>query len=221
MLLILLNTGLNTLAAGRPDSEAFLASGWVSSLRLLGETPVALLITVLVSMFVLGWGAGKKGTLIEKITDSALGPICSVVLVTGAGGMFGGVLRVTGIGDAVADSLNGIGLPVIVAAYLIAQIVRIAQGSATVALTTAASLMTGVIAAGDFSPLQVVAIVMAMSAGSVGFSHVNDSGFWLVSRFFGMDMKQTLSTWTVIQGAMAIIGFILSYILYGIASALV
>ena len=220
LLLILLNTGLNTIGSTRPDPDAFLADGVVSSLRLLGETPIALLITVIVSMFVLGWGAGKKGTLIEKVADSALGPICSVVLVTGAGGMFGGVLRVTGIGDAVADSLNNIGLPVIVAAYLIAQIVRLAQGSATVALTTAASLMAGVIAASDFSPLPVVAIVMAMSAGSVGFSHVNDSGFWLVSRFFGMDMKQTLATWTVIQGAMAIVGFILSYILYGIASAI-
>lgn len=220
LVLILLNTGLNTIGSTRPDSEAFLGAGWVASLRLLGETPIALLITVIVSMFVLGWGAGKKGTLIEKVADSALGPICSVVLVTGAGGMFGGVLRVTGIGDAVADSLNSIGLPVIVAAYLIAQIVRLAQGSATVALTTAASLMAGVIAASDFSPLQVVAIVMAMSAGSVGFSHVNDSGFWLVSRFFGMDMKQTLATWTLIQGAMAIVGFILSYILYGIASAI-
>ena len=97
---------------------------------------------------------------------------------------------------------------------------RLAQGSATVALTTAASLMVGVIAASDFSPLQVVAIVMAMSAGSVGFSHVNDSGFWLVSRFFGMDMKQTLGTWTLLQGAMAIVGFVLSYLLFGLASVI-
>lgn len=220
LVLILLNTGLNTVGATRPDSEAFLADGWVAGLRMLGETPIALLITVVVSMFVLGWGAGKKGTLIEKVTDSAIGPIASVVLITGAGGMFGGVLRVTGIGDAVAGSLNDIGLPVIVAAYLIAQIVRLAQGSATVALTTAASLMVGVIAAGDFTQLQIVSIVMAMSAGSVGFAHVNDSGFWLVSRFFGMDMKQTLATWTVLQGVMAIIGFVLSVALFGLATAI-
>ncbi len=219
LVLILLNTGLNAVSTTRPDAEAFLGSPSVATLRMLGETPIALLITVFVSMFVLGWGAGKPGTLIEKIEDSALGPICSVVLVTGAGGMFGGVLRATGIGDAVASSLNSIGLPVIVAAFLIAQIVRLAQGSATVALTTAASLMAAVIAAGDFTSFQVVAIAMAMSAGSVGFSHVNDSGFWLVSRFFGMTMKQTLATWTVIQGLMAIIGFALSLILYGIASA--
>jgi len=220
LVLILLNTGLDAVGAARPDTDAFLADGWVAALRMLGETPIALLITVVVSMFVLGWGAGKKGSLIEKVTDSAIGPIASVVLITGAGGMFGGVLRVTGIGDAVADSLNDIGLPLIVAAYLIAQIVRLAQGSATVALTTAASLMAGVIAAGDLTQLQIVAIVMAMSAGSVGFSHVNDSGFWLVSRFFGMDMKQTLATWTVIQGVMAIIGFILSVALFALASVI-
>ena len=132
--------------------------------------------------------------------------------------MFGGVLRLTGIGDAVAGSLNSLGMPVIVAAFLIAQIVRIAQGSATVALTTAASLMTAVVAAGDFNALQVVAIVMAMSAGSVGVAHVNDSGFWLVSRFFGLSMKQTLGSWTLIQTAMAVVGFALSLVLFGVAS---
>ncbi|GAB2539599.1 GntP family permease [Brachybacterium huguangmaarense] len=220
LVLILLNTALNTVASTTSDPDAFKATPWVAILRALGETPIALLITVFASMFVLGWGAGKSGTLVEKIADSALGPICSVVLVTGAGGMFGGVLRATGIGDAVAESLNGIGLPVIVAAFLISQIVRLAQGSATVALTTAASLMAGVVAAGDYNQMQVVALVMAMSAGSVGFSHVNDSGFWLVSRFFGMSMKQTLGSWTLIQGAMAIVGFVLSLILWAVASAL-
>ena len=67
-------------------------------------------------MFVLGWGAVKKGTLIEKVTDSAIGPIASVVLITGAGGMFGGVLRTSGIGDALSDTRDGMGLPVILAA---------------------------------------------------------------------------------------------------------
>lgn len=218
LLLILLNTVLNTISAVRPDQDAFLASPLVAALRMLGETPVALLLTALAAMLVLGWGAGKSGTLVERIADSALGPICSVVLVTGAGGMFGGVLRLTGIGDAVAGSLQELGMPVILAAYLIAQIVRLAQGSATVSLVTAASLMSGVITAGDFNALQVVALVMAMSAGSVGFSHVNDSGFWLVSRFFGLDMKQTLATWTVLQGAMALVGFALSVVLYLLAS---
>ncbi|SDR80497.1 GntP family permease [Agrococcus carbonis] len=214
LMLILLNTGLNMYASTTDDPDAFKAEPVVAFLRVLGETPVALLITVIISMWLLGWGMGKAGSLVEKVADSALGPICSVVLVTGAGGMFGGVLRVTGIGDAIADSLNSIGMPVIVAAFLISQIVRIAQGSATVALTTAASLMAGVVVDGGFNPVEVAAIVLATAAGSVGFSHVNDSGFWLVSKFFGLDVKTTLKTWTVAQGLMAIVGFILSYAIF-------
>mgnify|MGYP002652350650 CR=1 FL=1 len=206
---ILLNTGLNMASAMQPDREAFLAQPWVATLRTLGETPIALLITVVVSMAVLGWGMGKPGTLVEKIADSALGPICSVVLVTGAGGMFGGVLRATGIGDALAESLNGIGLPVIVAAYLIAQLVRLAQGSATVALTTAAALMVPAVEAGGFNELQLALIVVATAAGSVFGSHVNDSGFWLVSRFLNMDEKTTLKTWTVMETLLGTIAFLI------------
>jgi GntP family gluconate:H+ symporter len=219
LVLILLNTGLNMFAATTEDPDAFKAEPVVALLRTLGETPVALLITVVVSMWLLGWGMGKAGTLVEKVADSALGPIASVVLVTGAGGMFGGVLRVTGIGDAIADSLNSIGMPVIVAAFLISLIVRIAQGSATVALTTAASLMAGVVVHGGFNPVEVAAIVLATAAGSVGFSHVNDSGFWLVSKFFGLDVKTTLKTWTIAQGLMAIVGFIISFAIFLIAGA--
>lgn len=218
LVLILLNTGLNMVANLQPKPKAFLAEPWVAGLRVLGETPIALLITVFVSMFVLGWGAGKSGSLMEKVMDSALGPICSVVLITGAGGMFGGVLRATGIGDAVAKSLQGVGLPTILAAFLIALIVRVAQGSATVALTTAASLMAGVVAAEHLNAVQIAAIVIATAAGSVGFSHVNDSGFWLVSRFFGMNMKQTLATWTLLEGAIAVLGFAVSVVIYLLAS---
>ncbi len=214
LFLILLNTGLNMFASTQEDPDAFKAEPLVAGLRMLGETPVALLITVLVSFWLLGWGMGKKGSLVDKVADSALGPIASVVLVTGAGGMFGGVLRVTGIGDAIADSLNSVGMPVILAAFLISQIVRIAQGSATVALTTAASLMAGVVVDGGFNPVEVAAIVLATAAGSVGFSHVNDSGFWLVSKFFGLDVKTTLKTWTVAQGLMAIVGFAISVVIY-------
>ena len=214
LFLILLNTGLNMYAATTEDPDAFKAEPVVALLRTLGETPIALLITVLVSFWLLGWGMGKRGSLLEKVADSALGPIASVVLVTGAGGMFGGVLRATGIGNAIAESLNSVGMPVIVAAFLISLIVRIAQGSATVALTTAASLMAGVVIEGGFNPVETAAIVLATAAGSVGFSHVNDSGFWLVSKFFGLDVKTTLKTWTIAQGLMAIIGFVLSYAIY-------
>ncbi|MDF2580717.1 MAG: permease, partial [Microbacterium sp.] len=177
MLLIFMNTGLTTLATEGIVSTDDL---WVQVLVLLGNSFVALLITVIVATFVLGTRRGENGTALEKVVDSALGPVASVILITGAGGMFGGVLRASGIGDALADTLSDLGLPIIVAAYVIAVIIRLAQGSATVALVTAAGLAAPAVVAGDFNPLQVAAIVLATAAGSVFAGHVNDSGFWLV-----------------------------------------
>ena len=206
--LIFLNTGLNMAAAAELVS---LDDTWVQILRMLGETPVALLITVFLAMWLLGRRQGKKGTLIETVVDSALGPVCSIILITGAGGMFGGVLRASGIGNAIADSLDAVGLPVIVAGFVIAAIVRVAQGSATVALTTAAALVQPVVLDNpDFNAVQTVAIVLALAAGSVFAGHVNDSGFWLVSRFFQMDTKTTLKTWTVGQALIGVVGFVLA-----------
>ena len=213
--LIFLNTGLNMAATAGLVS---LDNGWVQVLRTLGETPVALLITVLLAMILLGWRKGKSASLIDSVVDSALGPVCSVILITGAGGMFGGVLRSSGIGNAVADSLDAIGLPVIVAGFVIAAVVRVAQGSATVALTTAAALMQPVVMGNtDYSPIQLAAIVLALAAGSVFAGHVNDSGFWLVSRFFEMDTKTTLKTWTVGQALIAVIGFVIALAIFLIA----
>ena len=214
--LIFLNTGLNMLATAGVVS---LEDTWVQILRALGETPIALLITVILAMWLLGWRQNKKRSLVETVVDSALGPICSIILITGAGGMFGGVLRASGIGNAIADSLDAIGLPVIVAGFVIAAVVRLAQGSATVALTTAAALIQPVVLGNpDFNAVQVVAIVLSLAAGSVFAGHVNDSGFWLVSKFFGMDTKTTLKTWTVGQALVGISGFVFSLAIYLVAS---
>ncbi|MCC3284024.1 MULTISPECIES: GntP family permease [Arthrobacter] len=214
--LIFLNTGLNMAATAELVS---LEDTWVQILRTLGETPVALLITVFLAMWLLGRRQGKKATLIETVVDSALGPVCSIILITGAGGMFGGVLRASGIGDAIAGSLDAIGLPVIVAGFVIAAIIRLAQGSATVALTTAAALVQPVVLDNpEFNAVQTVAIVLSLAAGSVFAGHVNDSGFWLVSRFFQMDTKTTLKTWTVGQALIGVVGFILALAIYLIAS---
>jgi GntP family gluconate:H+ symporter len=214
LLLIFMNTGLDFLdGAGVVDAEN---ETWVQVLSTIGSAPVALLISVLVATFVLGNRRGEHGTALEKVLDSALGPVCSVILITGAGGMFGGVLRTSGIGDALSDSLADVGLPIIVAAYIIALILRVAQGSATVALVTAAGLMAPAVAAGDFSVLQIVAITLATAAGSVFASHVNDSGFWLVGRLMGMDVKTTLKTWTVQQALESVVGFALCLIIFWI-----
>jgi GntP family gluconate:H+ symporter len=214
--LIFLNTGLNMAATAGLVS---LEDTWVQVLRLLGETPIALLITVMFAMWLLGWRRKKSHSLVEMVVDSALGPVCSIILITGAGGMFGGVLRASGIGNALAESLDAIGLPVIVAGFVIAAIVRLAQGSATVALTTAAALVQPVVLDNPaYNPVELAAIVLSLAAGSVFAGHVNDSGFWLVSRFFGMDTKTTLKTWTVGQALIGVIGFALSLTIYLLAS---
>lgn len=206
--LIFLNTGLNTLATmGAVDGAAV----WVSLLRMLGQTPVALLITVLVAMRVLG--PGRTPVELEKIMDGALGPVCAIILVTGAGGMFGGVLRASGIGQALAGSLDALGLPLIVAAFLVATALRVAQGSATVALTTTAGLLAPTVAATTgLSAFDLCFLVIAIACGSTVLSHVNDSGFWLVGRFLDMDEKTTLKTWTVMETLLGTIGFLFALI---------
>jgi GntP family gluconate:H+ symporter len=218
LVLIFLNTGLNMLATAGVVS---LEDTWVQIVRTFGETPVALLITVFIAMWMLGHRQGKQHSLTETVVDSALGPVCAIILITGAGGMFGGVLRASGIGNALAESLDAVGLPVIVAGFVIAAIVRVAQGSATVALTTAAALVQPVVAGNaSYNPVELAAIVLALAAGSVFAGHVNDSGFWLVSRFFGMDTKTTLKTWTVGQALIGVIGFVLALAIFMIASPL-
>ncbi|WP_110588592.1 GntP family permease [Microbacterium suaedae] len=211
IVLIFLNTGLNALGSvGAVDPGAF----WVQALSLIGESPIALLITVLLALVVLGTARGEKGSALEKLVDGTFGPVASVILITGAGGMFGGVLRASGIGDALADTLADLGLPVIIAAYLIAVILRLAQGSATVALVTSAGLMAPAVMAGGFSAVDVAAITLATAAGSVFAGHVNDSGFWLVGRLMDMDVKTTLRTWTVQQALESVVGFVLVLAIY-------
>jgi GntP family gluconate:H+ symporter len=210
-LLIFLNTGLDyARARGWVDG----AAPWFALARLVGSTPIALLISLLVASCVLGLRRGGSFAQVERNLESALGPVCSLILITGAGGMFGGVLRATGIGTALAAALAGMGMPVFVAGFLIATALRVAQGSATVALITAAGLIQPAIEAQGYQGAQLTAVVLAMAAGSVMFSHVNDSGFWLVGRFFGMDVRTTLKTWTVMQTLVGLVGFALAGLIF-------
>jgi GntP family gluconate:H+ symporter len=217
LVLIFLNTGLDTLAASGALDASAKKEAWYQVLRTLGETPVALLIALLVAALVLGARRGLHGSVLEKLLESSLGPVCSVILITGAGGMFGGVLRTSGIGKALADVLGSLGIPLILAGFLIAAILRIAQGSATVALTTAAGLVAPAVAATDLNGMQIAALVVAVAAGSVVVSHVNDSGFWLVGRFMGMDVKTTLQTWTVMETLIGVSGFAIAAAVFGVA----
>ncbi|MGJ9412556.1 GntP family permease [Aeromicrobium sp. CF4.19] len=215
LVLISFNTVLTTLI-----TEGVIGEGntFVDVLVLLGNTPVALLITLLVAIGVLGPRGGRTMSETTSMLDASLAPICSIILITGAGGMFGGVLRTSGIGEALTSSLSGIGVPLLLQAFLIATALRVAQGSATVALTTAAGLVAS--QAEGLGDVQIALLVTAIAAGSTVLSHVNDSGFWLVSRFFGMDEKTTLKTWTVQETTLGLAAFAVAAIAWPLAGAL-
>ena len=209
VLLIFMDTGINTLiTAGLIQGD----NSFIDALRLLGKTPVALLITLLlcIVLFSRRYSMAK----IEAWCGDSLAPICGVILVTGAGGMFGGVLRASGIGDALAGLLADTGMPIIVAGFIISACLRVAQGSATVALTTTAALLTPVVAtATGLSAIDLCCVVIAIAGGATVLSHFNDSGFWLVSRLLNMDEKTTLKTWTVMETLLGTIAFVLALIL--------
>ncbi len=209
-LLIALNTVVGTLRTGGQIADD---AAWASGLQLIGQTPVALLITVVVAVFVLAPGRFSIPAA-SKLMDEALGPIAAIILITGAGGMFGGVLRASGIGQALTESLSDVGLPLILQAFLISTALRVAQGSATVALTTTAGLISAQVAAEGLSDVKIALLVFAVAAGATVLSHVNDSGFWLVSRFFGMDEKTTLKTWTVMETTLGLAVFVLAALLW-------
>ncbi|MCM2972393.1 GntP family permease [Larsenimonas suaedae] len=214
LLLIFMNTGLSTLISSGtlPEDNPLL-----DVLMLIGETPMALLISTLVAMWLLVLKRAQNGGMnaINDIVENAMAPVCSIILITGAGGMFGTVLTQSGIGTALAGSLNEIGMPLIVAGYVIASVIRIAQGSATVAGTTAAGIMApAVLAAPELAGLPAACIVTAIVAGAIGYSHVNDSGFWLVGRFLGVSTRTMLTTWSVVSVGISLMAFGLAWLLF-------
>jgi len=176
-------------------------------LTFLGTPTIALTIAVLLAMYVLGIRRGMTVTELGRITGESLKPIGMILLVVGAGAFFGAVLRATGVGEALAGSMTAGGLPIILSAYLISAALRLAQGSATVAIVTTAGIIQPIVAGGGFTPAQVALIVIAVSAGSIIASHVNDGGFWIVAKYFNMSVKDTLKTWTVLETILSFVGF--------------
>jgi GntP family gluconate:H+ symporter len=162
-----------------------------------GSPSVAMLIATLAALRVFGTSCGFSLATIVRFVEDSLGPIASVLLIVGAGGGFGRVLEQAGVGQAIAAAASGLHMPILVAAWILAALLRIAVGSATVAITTAASLMAPVAAADPATNREL--LVVALGAGSIVASHVNDGGFWLVKEYLGLDVGQTLRSWTVIE----------------------
>jgi Gnt-I system low-affinity gluconate transporter len=137
-----------------------------------------------------------------------------IILLTGAGGAFKQILIETGAGEMIADALNNAWFNPLVFGFIVAALVRILQGSSTVAMITAAGITAPVLTGGDYSMAQTSLIVIAIASGASILSHVNDSGFWLVGQYLGLTEKQTFKSWTVMTSLIAIVGLSVSLIIW-------
>jgi Gnt-I system low-affinity gluconate transporter len=184
-----------------------------SVLTFLGHPFVALTIATLLTFVLLGTKRGYTRQEVQEIATKALEPAGIIILVTGAGGVFKQVLIDSGVGEVLGEMMAGSSLPPIALAFLIAMVVRVAQGSATVSMVTAAGLMSPLISTLGLEGPVLGLMVISIAAGATVFSHVNDSGFWLVNRYFGLDVKDTLKSWTMMETLIGFVGFAVVFII--------
>ncbi len=189
-------------------SGATLAEGHTvrNVLGFVGHPFVALTLATLAAIFLLGVKRGVSLEEINDLTTRALEPAGIVILITGAGGVFKQVLIDSGVGDVLADLMASSAIHPVLLAFALAAVIRIAQGSATVAMITAAGVLSPILDRLALSPSAVALMVIAIASGATILSHVNDSGFWLVNRYLGLTEKDTLRSWTMVSVIVALVG---------------
>ena len=176
----------------------------------LGEPFVALLIA---AMLILGLKHGYNMDQLEKIMTKSLEPTGLILLVTACGGVLRYMLQYSGLGDLIGNAVSSANLPIVVVAFIVAALVRICVGSATVAMTMAAGIIAAMPGIADLSPLYLACTTAAVAGGATVCSHFNDSGFWLVKSLVGMDEKTTLKTWTIMETLVGGTGFVVALII--------
>ncbi|MEH7547592.1 gluconate transporter [Neobacillus bataviensis] len=201
--IILLPVLLMILSAVAPYLK--LTAGITKFLIFIGSPIIALLISVFVAYYFLGLRRGMGKEVIKKLTEECLLPVGSIALIIGAGGGFKQILIESGVGDTIARMAENLSLSPLVLAFLIAGLIRIATGSATVALTTAAGIVSPVVA--GMTDVNLELLVIATGAGSLMFSHVNDAGFWMVKEYLGLSVPETFKTWTVLETILSFVAF--------------
>jgi GntP family gluconate:H+ symporter len=174
------------------------------TLDFIGDPVFALLIAVLLAMLTFGTTVGFSASVLTKKIGASLLPIVGVLLIVGAGGGFKQVLVDGGTGIAIAKVALAAGLSTLLLGWMVAALIRLATGSATVATVTSAGIIAP-LAVGQ-STTQLALVVLAIGAGSLFFSHVNDAGFWLVKEYFGLTVGQTIKTWSVMETIISVMG---------------
>ncbi|WEO95624.1 gluconate:H+ symporter [Streptomyces sp. FXJ1.172] len=203
----IIGTPLVLILAATFSSIALDPSPTRSVLQFFGSPFVALTLALFLAYWLLGIRRGWSRKSLESVSTSSLKPVGNILLVVGAGGIFGAVLKASGVAQALSDTFHGVGLPVIVLSYLISLVLRVAQGSATVAIVTTAGIVAPLLAQDHHSQAFTALVIMAISAGSIFASHVNDGGFWMVAKYFGISERDTLRTWTVLESVLSVAGF--------------
>ncbi|MDD4850287.1 MAG: gluconate:H+ symporter [Gemmiger sp.] len=183
----------------------------------IGTPFVALIIATLFAMYFLGSKQGYSGEDLKKIIDRSLKPTGMILLVITGGGIIRWVLQNAGMGEIIGPALEKSGLPLILIAFLIAALIRSSVGAAVVAMTMAAGVMAAMPAVQGLSQLELAALVCAITGGATAFSHVNDSGFWLVGSLLEMDEKNTLKSWTVMETLIGLVGLLCAFVLWAFA----
>jgi Gnt-I system low-affinity gluconate transporter len=190
-------------------------AGIHAALAFVGHPVIALLLTTLAAMAVLAFRTGAGKAELQELATTALGPAGIIILVTGAGGVFKEVLVESGAGKAMAtDLLHRFSLGPVFLAWFLAMVIRVSQGSATVAMVAAAGLVSPIIGDAGFNPMQLGLLVAAIAAGASTASHVNDSGFWMVSRLLQLTERQTLQSWTVVETIISLVGLAMALLLW-------
>lgn len=204
LLLILLNTLSGVLVAKNVVEKSI----FTDIVSFIGHPFSALIIATLTAIYFLCIRRGMPKQTILDLSTKALGPAGIIILITGAGGVLKQILVDSGIGQMMAESMAGSALSPIILAWILAALVRITQGSATVAMITAAGIIAPILEVFDLNDPSRALVVIAIASGATILSHVNDSGFWLVGKYLGMNEKQTLQSWTVMETIIAFCGLL-------------
>ena len=179
----------------------------------LGEPFLALLIATVVAMFILGTKHGYSLEELETIMTKSLEPTGLILLVTACGGVLRYMLQYSGLGDVIGNAVSSANMPIVLVAFIVAALVRISVGSATVAMTMAAGIIAAMPGIAELSPMYLACTTAAIAGGATVCSHFNDSGFWLVKSLVGLDEKTTLKTWTVMETLVGVTGFLAAFVI--------
>ena len=180
---------------------------------IVGIIMIPLLLATIAAMYLLGTRHGYTNAQLEKIMTKSLEPTGMILLVTACGGVLRYMLQNSGLGDVIGNAVANASLPLVLVAFIVAALVRISVGSATVAMTMAAGIISAMPGLSALSPLYLACVTAAIAGGSTVCSHFNDSGFWLVKSLVGMDEKTTLKTWTIMETLVGGVGFLVALVI--------